>query len=105
MTVPHKIFQQFSNLAGFLGIFGPIVPILVALWALFAYLPGLVASLASHVDAAAALMETSGIGAYLGQADRIAPLTEIFSMLVILIGTRVVCTIIRLIKGWIPTLG
>lgn len=105
MTVPHKIFDQLNALAGFLSIFAPVVPILIALWALVSYLPGLVTSLASHVDQASQLMQTSGIGAYLGQANRIVPLSELFSMIVVLMGTRIVCTIIRLIKGWIPTLG
>jgi len=50
-------------------------------------------------------VSTANVSQYLGYANYIFPVAEAFVMLTALFALRVVCVIVRLIKGIIPTLG
>ena len=98
-----------------IGAIHPLARILLTGAALFSFIfaifawvgdiTGLTEALTIRVNQAAAAISVSGIGNYLGQADRIFPWSEVMTMTGILIGLKLAAATLRIIKSWIPTVN
>jgi len=88
--------------------FGPVVFVsttLASLLGIGAALPDLLSSLSTRYAAAVASIPTTNIAGYYATANALTPLTETLALMVVLLGVSLVCLIIRIIKGLIPTYG
>ncbi len=102
------LFQLLANLHPILRVLLTGLTVLSFLFTIFAWIgdiSGLTEALTVRVNQAAATISVSGIGNYLGQADRFFPWAEVMSMTGILVGLKLSAATIRIIKSWIPTVN
>lgn len=62
-------------------------------------------TLVSGINGLAAHVAGMPAAGWLGQANRIIPITEILAMLLALLTLRIAATVVRFIKSWIPTVN
>lgn len=77
----------------------------VALFALGDVIPSALASLDGYLANVIVMIPETTIGAYVDKANRVVPLYEVAGMVSVLLALKVAATIVRFVKGWIPTLG
>lgn len=102
------LFQLLANLHPIVRILLTGVTLFSFLFAIFAWIgdiTGLTEALTIRVNQAAASISVSGIGNYLGQADRFFPWSEVMGMTGILVGLKLAAATLRIIKSWIPTVN
>lgn len=94
----NKYFYWFTPLG---VIFAP----LILLWSNLDNISAGMVSLTGTVNGAASWLAGSGVGSVFAQSNRLAPISESLGMLGLLLGLKVTCAGIRIIKSWIPTLS
>ncbi|HEY1082221.1 MAG TPA: hypothetical protein VGE29_08165 [Prosthecobacter sp.] len=84
---------------------GGLVSFLVYMFSNVGNLAAAMDTLTAKLNQMAGSIQMSGATAYLGQANRVFPWTEVLAMLGILATTKLSCAMIRIIKSWLPTVN
>lgn len=93
------------------GLFSSWAPVLVwlttgsVLFAVLSSVPALLTTAANRLTALLNSIPSVNLGGLLAKANVVMPISEFFQLLGLYLALRVVCVVIRLVKGIIPTLG
>lgn len=99
------IHSMLVKAMGFMSIIYPWLAPFALLAAIFTAIDANYTTLMNSINGLAAHVRTMPAAAWLGQANRIVPITEILGMIVAELTLRGVAMTFRFIKSWIPTVN
>lgn len=99
------IHSMLLKMMGFMSIIFPWLAPFALLAALVSAMEANYTTLLNSINGLASYVRTMPAAHWLGQANRIVPITEILGMILVELTMRVAAFGVRFIKSWIPTVN